>query len=279
MSKLILGPDRPARVGLGHLVGLVHRAGRWTPPKVLAGAAAALALVAFVAPALGRDEGRNTGADTSAGNGRLTAGDDRPTTGITTTPVAPGSAASVPTRGTGTIRVVPVPGGDSPASGRTVRYTVEVEDGAGVDEADYARFVREVLTDERGWESQDHVHFVNVSPERAASDQPPDIRITVASPATVDELCAPMETEGQVSCNNGDRVALNSVRWTRGVPYYPDDLLHYRIYLINHEVGHAIGYDHEDCPGPGRPAPVMLQQTLGLQGCTRYPWPVPGQQL
>lgn len=196
----------------------------------------------------------------------------------TSTTTRAATANAVPTRAAGTTRVLAVPGADSAAAGRTVRYTVEVEDGAGVDEAQYAQVVRDVLTDKRGWETQDKVHFVNVSPDAARGGERPDVRITLASPDTVDRMCAPMLTEGQVSCFNGDRVALNAVRWTQGVPYYPDDLLHYRIYLVNHEVGHAIGHGHEGCPAPGRPAPVMLQQTLGLQGCTRYPWPVPGQE-
>lgn len=185
----------------------------------------------------------------------------------------------VPQRGAGTTRALPVPGEDSTRSGRLVRYSVEIEDGLRVDEEEYARTVRTVLTDGRGWETQDGVHFVHVDPMRAGDGTAVDVHITLATPDTVDRLCAPLATEGEVSCQNGNRVILNAVRWTRGVSSYEGQLPRYREYLVNHEVGHALGHGHEACAGPDQPAPVMLQQTLGLDGCTRYPWPVPDQPL
>ena len=62
-------------------------------------------------------------------------------------------------------------------------------------------------------------------------------------------------------------------RWVKGVPRYGAPLSVYRQYLVNHEVGHRLGNGHERCPGQGRPAPVMQQQTLGLHGCRPHPWP------
>ena len=183
----------------------------------------------------------------------------------------------VPRRASGTMRALPVPGQDSTGAGKPVRYSVEIEDGLRVDEAEYTRTVRAVLTDRRGWETQDGMRFVHVDPAQASDGAAVDVHITLASPDTVDRLCAPLDTAGEVSCQNGDRVVLNAVRWMQGVSDYAGQLPQYREYLVNHEVGHALGHGHAACPGPGRPAPVMLQQTLGLDGCTRYPWPVPDQ--
>ena len=68
---------------------------------------------------------------------------------------------------------------------------------------------------------------------------------------------------------------LNLRRWVLGAAAYGKDVAAYRVYLVNHEVGHGIGHPHEYCGGTGQVAPVMMQQTYGLQGCTAWPWPTP----
>jgi hypothetical protein len=205
-------------------------------------------------------------------------------TGGTAAPTAPGqggpaqvgTAPAVVERGSGTMTSVAVPAsaiGTPPSTGRTVRWSLEVEGGLGVDTTSLATTVATVLADPRGWQKKDGVRFVNVSPTQAAQGSPVDLRITLASPDTVDRLCAPLQTRGQVSCHNGGRVVLNARRWLLGAQAYGSDLAGYRTYLVNHEVGHGIGHGHAYCAGPGKVAPVMMQQTYGLKGCTAWPWP------
>ncbi|MCF6736534.1 DUF3152 domain-containing protein [Blastococcus sp. KM273129] len=68
----------------------------------------------------------------------------------------------------------------------------------------------------------------------------------------------------------------NLARWATAVPDYAGDVSTYRLYVVNHEVDHALGNRaHPLAPGPGQLAPVMQQQTLGLNGRVKNPWPYP----
>lgn len=168
--------------------------------------------------------------------------------------------------GGGDLTVVP---GTSEVAGEgpLKRYMVEVETGLPGDPKDFAAAVDQVLGDERSW-----IGDGAMSMQRVDSG-PVDFRVTLAAPETVDSLCAPLRTMGRVSCHQGGRSIINQNRWVSGVEHFDGDLETYRIYVINHEVGHALGKGHVPCPGRGEPAPVMQQQTFGLDGCTANGWP------
>ncbi len=79
------------------------------------------------------------------------------------------------------------------------------------------------------------------------------------------------------SCEIGNNVVVNDDRWnqtTDSWKAYGGSVEDYRVMLINHETGHMLGFGHTTCPGTGQPAPIMMQQSIDLQGCVFNIWPV-----
>ncbi|WP_446211470.1 DUF3152 domain-containing protein [Micromonospora sp. IBSANI012] len=178
-----------------------------------------------------------------------------------------------PTSGSGRFAAAdgrsPVRGYDGPLR----RYQVAVEEGTGQDVDVFADTVDEVLADRRSWIASGELRVQRV-PEAAAAD----FTVYLATPATSERLCAEggLITERYTSCRLPGQVIINLARWMDAVPDYGAPLAVYRTYVVNHEVGHELGEEHQACPGPGEPAPVMQQQTYGLDGCVANAWPYVG---
>ena len=82
------------------------------------------------------------------------------------------------------------------------------------------------------------------------------------------------------SCRAGRYVVINQTRWRYASPSWNSahkSLRGYRHMVVNHETGHWLGHGHLGCSGPGRLAPVMMQQSKGLDGCRHNPWPLGGE--
>ncbi len=152
--------------------------------------------------------------------------------------------------------------------GRVIRVHVAVEDGLGIDETEARREVARILGDDRGWTASGAVRFELVDETAVA-----DARLLIASPATVDRRCAPLQTVGRLSCRNGSGLNINADRWLGATSFWDRDIAEYRAYVVNHEMGHLLGHGHVWCAAEGEPAPVMQQQTKGLAGCTGNGWP------
>lgn len=206
-----------------------------------------------------------------------------------TAPAAPPSAPSnlsieayllgggYPTSGPGTWRFAGTVGPVLGTAGRLRRYRVAVETGVPEDLAAFAAALDRTLGDPRSWIGGLRVRLQRVPPNAGA-----EFTVYLATPETTRRLCAAGGLDVRLrgmpytSCRLFGRVILNLARWRESTPEYVRagvPLEVYRQYLVNHEVGHQLGYRHELCPGPGRPAPVMQTQTLGLHGCTANPWP------
>lgn len=174
-----------------------------------------------------------------------------------------------PTAASGRLVVVPGTGAPGPGA-ELLTYRVEIEAGLPFDGPAVAAAVHATLADPRGWATSGYA-FQRVDGGEV------HMRLILASPALTDQLCAPLLTRGEVSCRNGDAVVLNALRWGVGIEDYGGDLASYREYLVNHEVGHRLGRGHVPCPGPGEIAPLMMQQTYGLEDCRPNAWPLAGE--
>jgi hypothetical protein len=176
-------------------------------------------------------------------------------------------------KGAGTVSVVD---GTSPVhgTGPLRRFLVEVEDGIGVDGPSFAAAVEATLGDPRSWGNGGRMSFQRVGRAEAAAGEF-DFKVTLVSPGNMETYCPGVGTGGYTSCRYGDRAVINLARWATAVPHYDGDIATYRQYVVNHEVGHALGNGHVGCPGPGLVAPVMVQQTLSLDGCVKNAWPYP----
>ncbi|MFT4042319.1 MAG: DUF3152 domain-containing protein [Gordonia sp. (in: high G+C Gram-positive bacteria)] len=194
--------------------------------------------------------------------------------------------------GTREFRVVAGSGHRVGTGGQVYTYTVEVEKGISPQDyggdRSFAKMVDATLANSRSWIGDGTVSF-----QRVDSGEP-DLRISLSSPATAREVCG-YQIKLETSCfyPPDKRVTLNEARWVRGALSYQGDDVAYRQYLINHETGHGIGYEHhEPCKENGGLAPVMMQQSFGTANreilaldpdikadpsfvCKPNPWPFP----
>ncbi|MEU1181171.1 DUF3152 domain-containing protein [Streptomyces sp. NPDC005820] len=229
-----------------------------------------------------------SGADASGANGSGSNASDpaEPTPGRTTPRPGASSSASSGAAATGSSpspsrTTVPIPrtgpgtfvtasgGSDRVGKGKPLTYRVEVETGLDLSTADVAEQVEDILADPRGWTAD------GVSAFQRVSSGTTDFVVKVATPATVDKICLEggLDTHGDFNCNVFGNVMVNLERWELATPVYAADVPSYRALIINHEVGHFLKHGHVGCPGAGKPAPAMMQQIKGMNGCVPNVWP------
>lgn len=148
-------------------------------------------------------------------------------------------------------------------------YCIAGKDNVGALDG-FANTVYRVLNDPRGWPRAgatfvkgdgDACNFTVVLSEAKYMQ-------------TFDSGCS-----AEYSCRVGDNVIINLDRWNGGIGNWMEaggNLARYRTMVINHEVGHALGHiDNETtCAGAGKPAPLMQEQSMHLDGCAVNEWPL-----
>ena len=192
------------------------------------------------------------------------------TAGPTGKAVGPVPAASAPTSGPNTFVYAGGTGATLGSAGTAKKFHVAVENGIGQDPAAFDTLVEQILGDPRGWTAGKDVQFQRVPQATTA-----DFTIFLASQATTEKMCGlgGIHTNQFLSCRLPGQVIINLTRWLGAIADYGAPLATYQAYALNHEVGRELGHGNEACPARGDPAPVMMQQTLGLRGCKANAWP------
>jgi Protein of unknown function (DUF3152) len=153
---------------------------------------------------------------------------------------------------------------------RTVTYRVETRGRITTSVREFARLAAQTYADPRGWRNAG-VAFKRVSGSS-------DFSLVLAEASWLPRFSSVCSV--QWSCRAGRYVVINQVRWKYASPSWNAagrSLRDYRHLVVNHETGHWLGHGHRGCPGPGRLAPVMMQQSKGLAGCRHNPWPLPSE--
>ncbi|MEU7822017.1 DUF3152 domain-containing protein [Catellatospora sp. NPDC049133] len=158
------------------------------------------------------------------------------------------------------------------SAGTVRKFRVAVEKDTGTDVKAFTGEVERILADPRGWTGGGKHRF-----QRVAEKTSNEFTVYLATAGTTQKMCAAggLHTEGFTSCRLPGQLIINADRWRDAVPGYGAPLPDYQAFALNHELGHQLGYGHDACPAPGKPAPVMQQQSTGLKDCTPNPWPHP----
>ena len=149
---------------------------------------------------------------------------------------------------------------------RTVTYRVRTRGAITVSVKEFRRLAQQTFGDPRGWRAKG-VRFVPVAKGGSFT-------LWLAAAGTVPSFSSGCSSTW--SCRVGRNVIINQTRWRFASPAWNAahrSLRDYRHMVVNHETGHWLGKGHARCPGKGRLAPVMMQQSKGTQGCRFNPWP------
>jgi len=142
------------------------------------------------------------------------------------------------------------------------------------------KFLKATLDDERGLASKDlplhlsrgHGHTYQF--KRCRKPHTPSVVISLTPRERMDAKFGDNPALKNLSVTERGypmRIYIDAVNWHTKPKDFGGSLTTYRQYLIQHEMGHCLGLDHEE-PVPHQKCPVMYQQTKGTRQCQANPW-------
>jgi hypothetical protein len=143
-------------------------------------------------------------------------------------------------------------------------YVVRTRGHISADVAQFAALAAQTYADPRGW-LRAHHRFRRVPTGG-------DFTLLLAQARFLPTYSSVCSTS--YSCRVGRFVIINETRWRTSSRFFTGDRSTYRSMVVNHETGHWLGRPHAFCSGHGQLAPVMQQQSKGMQGCKPNAWPL-----
>lgn len=154
---------------------------------------------------------------------------------------------------------------------KSFTYSIATRGQVTADLATFAELAAQTYADPRGWRAAGYA-FRQVQSGGSFT-------LVLANASTMASFGEPCDHTW--SCRVGRYVVINQTRWLHASPAWNAahlPLRDYRNMVVDHETGHWLGHHHLSCPGPGRLAPVMMQQSKGLHGCRFNPFPLPSER-
>lgn len=134
-----------------------------------------------------------------------------------------------------------------------LRVGVAALPSSGVGQDTFVAEVSAVLGDPAGWSQPEALVL-------APSGGEVDLEVVLS--AELEPACA-----AAGGCRDGDRLLVDAVGWSAPPPAWPDATTYHR-WIVNHLLGHWLGFADAACEGPAAAADVMLDQHDGADGCT-----------
>jgi hypothetical protein len=134
------------------------------------------------------------------------------------------------------------------------------------------KFIQDILNDPRGWAGQGHQF--QITKDRGKGT---DVLIFKKSQVAMNKRFIRADLAGLSVCDRSltpMEIWINNTNWNSPPIDFIGPKEMYRAYAIQHEIGHALGFDHHTPKADvSLPCPVMYQQTKGTKNvCQSNPW-------
>ena len=146
-----------------------------------------------------------------------------------------------------------------------ITYYVEIDHDIPYSRQEFSDWIRVIVSNSKSWGAGKV--FKETMNKRTAQ-----ILVRMTSPATIQRECNMSDLSCSILSDNV--ILINWERWKNGSKESGLSTEFYRVYIILHEFGHLLGYNHVPIGtcNPDGTANVMTQQTRGIGTCRPNPW-------